>query len=108
MIAAKVEATQGKIHGRKLLRSLPAAGYEGSLRSLWRALEVAKKEWRRQQMRIYRPWSSAPGDFLIVDFGEVGKVKTAAGERKLYCFCAVLCCSRWRYVRFFIRPERPP
>jgi hypothetical protein len=31
MIAAKVEATQGEIHGRQLLRSLRAAGYEGSL-----------------------------------------------------------------------------
>ena len=67
MIAAKVEATQGKIHGRQLLRSLRAAGYEGSLRSPWRALEMAKKEWRQKQMRVYRPWSSAPGDFLIVD-----------------------------------------
>jgi transposase len=52
-------------------------------------------------MRVYRPWVSAPGDFLIVDFGEVGKVVTAAGERKLYCFCAVMGFSRWRYVRFF-------
>ena len=101
MIAAKVDATQGKIHGRQMLRVLRAAGYQGSLRSRWRALEAAKKEWRQKQMRVYRPWVSAPGDFLIVDFGEVGKVATAAGVRKLYCFCAVMGFSRWRYVRFF-------
>ena len=101
MIVSKVEATQGRIHGRQMLRVLRAAGYEGSLRSLWRALDTAKKEWRQKQMRVYRPWVSAPGDFLVVDFGEVGKVATAAGERRLYCFCAVLGFSRWRYVRFF-------
>jgi hypothetical protein len=44
MITAKVEATQGRIHGRQMLRVLRAAGYQGSLRSLFRALEVAKKE----------------------------------------------------------------
>ena len=101
MITSKVEATQGRIHCRQMLRMVRAAGYQGSLRSLWRALEAAKKEWRQKQMRVYRPWVSAPGDFLIVDFGEVGRVATAAGERKLYCFCAVRGFSRWRYVRFF-------
>jgi transposase len=44
---------------------------------------------------------SAPGEFLIVDWGDVGSVPTAAGERKLLCFCAVLGWSRWKYVRFF-------
>jgi len=101
MIVAKVEATEGRIRGRQLLRLLRAAGYRGSLRSLWRALEEAKRKWRQKHMRVYRPWTSAPGDFLIVDFGEVGKVATAAGERTLYCFCAVMGYSRWRYVRFF-------
>jgi transposase len=101
MIAAKVAASQGRIHARQVLRLLLPAGYQGSLRSLERALKAAKKEWRQKQMRVYRPWVSAPGDFLIVDFGEVGLVPTAAGEKRLYCFCAVLGYSRWRYVRFF-------
>jgi transposase len=101
MIAAKVEATHGRMRGRPMLRLLRAAGYQGSLRSLWRALEAAKREWRRKNARQYRPWNSAPGDFLIVDWGEVGKVATAAGQRRLYCFCAVLGYSRWRYLRFF-------
>ena len=101
MIVAKVEATEGRIKGRQMLRVLRAAEYPGSLRSLWRALEEAKREWRHKKMRVYRPWISAPGDFLIVDFGDVGTVMTAAGRRKLYCFCAVLGYSRWRYTRFF-------
>ena len=101
MIAAKVDATQGRIQGRQLLPILRAAGYRGAMRTLHRALKEARRDWRRKHMRVYRPWTSAPGDFLIVDFGEVGWVMTAAGRRKLYCFCAVLGYSRWRYVRFF-------
>lgn len=101
MVEHKVDSSQGRIRGRPLYRLLKAAGYQGSLRTLQRALAAVKKEWRRRHMRVYRPWVSAPGEFLIVDFGEVGKVQTAAGPRRLYCFCAVLGYSRWRYVRFF-------
>lgn len=101
MIATKVDSTEGRIHGKAMLRVLRAAGYQGSARTLFRTLKVAKKEWRMKHMRVYRPWVSAPGDFLIVDFGEVGRVQTAAGERRLFCFCAVLGYSRWRYARFF-------
>jgi transposase len=101
LIREKVERTQGRIRGRRLLTVLRAAGYEGSLRSLQRALSEAKRERHQRHHRIYRPWVSAPGDFLIVDWGEVGTVETAAGRRRLLCFCAVLGWSRWRYVRFF-------
>jgi hypothetical protein len=61
----------------------------------------SRNEWAHEHRRVYRPWQSAPGDFLVVDWSEVGRVWTAAGERRLYCFCAVLGWSRWRYVRFF-------
>ena len=101
MVEQKVENSQGRIRSRPLLRLLKAAGYEGSLRTLQRALAVVKREWKRTHMRVYRPWASGPGEFLIVDFGEVGKVETAAGRRTLSCFCAVLGWSRWRYLRFF-------
>lgn len=101
MVENKVEGSQGRIRSRPLYRLLTAAGYQGSLRTVQRALAVVKKEWRRKHMRVYRPWVSGPGEFLIVDFGEVGRVATAAGPRRLYCFCAVLGWSRWRYVRFF-------
>ena len=101
VIRAKVEQTQGRIRGRQLQRVLRAAGYAGSLRTLQRALREVKREWQQGQRRVYRPWRSAPGDFLVVDWGEVGVVETAAGPRRLLCFCAVLGWSRWRYVRFF-------
>ena len=101
LIRERLEQTDGRVRGRRLLRVLRAAGYAGSLRTLQRALRIEKRRWQERQCRVYRPWQSAPGDFLIVDWGEVGNVPTAAGPRRLYCFCAVLGWSRWRYVRFF-------
>lgn len=107
LIRAKVEATQGKVKSKPLLRVLRAAGYRASLRVLQRALKNVRQEWSREHRRIYRPWVSAPGEFLIVDWGDVGTVPTAAGERKLLCFCAVLGWSRWKYVRFFTGQRFP-
>jgi transposase len=101
LIREKVEQTQGQIRGRRLLKVLRAAGYQGSLRTLQRALREVKRERQQRHHRIYRPWVSAPGDFLVVDWGDVGAVETAAGPRRLLCFCAVMGWSRWRYVRFF-------
>lgn len=101
LIRDRVEKTEGRVRTKRLLKLLRAAGYRASLRTLQRALRVEKRSWQQRQRRVYRPWVSAPGDFLIVDWGEVGKVPTSAGPRKLYCFCAVLGWSRWRYVRFF-------
>ncbi|MBO0707428.1 MAG: hypothetical protein J2P44_03620, partial [Candidatus Dormibacteraeota bacterium] len=101
LIRERLEQTDGRVRGRRLLKVLRAAGYAGSLRTLQRALRIEKRRWQERQRRVYRPWQSAPGDFLIVDWGEEGRIPTAAGPRKLNCFCAVLGWSRWRYVRFF-------
>jgi transposase len=101
LIRERVDRTEGRVRAKRLFKVLRAAGYQASLRTLQRALRVERRRWQERQRRVYRPWLSAPGDFLIVDWGEVGTVATAAGQRKLYCFCAVLGWSRWRYVRFF-------
>jgi transposase len=107
LIRQKVEATQGKIKSKPLLRVLRAAGYTASLRVLQRALLEARREWSREHRRVYRPWVSAPGEVLLVDWGEVGTIATPAGDRKLLCFCAVLGWSRWKYVRFFTGQRFP-
>jgi transposase len=107
LIRAKVAATQGKIKGKPLLRVLRAAGYGASLRVVQRALNDVRQEWSRDHRRIYRPWVSAPGEFLIVDWRDVGTVWTAAGERKLLCFCTILGWSRWKYVRFYTGQRFP-
>jgi transposase len=101
VIRGKLDATSGKITAKVLFRVVKAAGYAGSARTLRRAVAAERVTWRRsQQHRVYRPWHSAPGDVLVVDWGHVGSVHTAAGTRKLYCFCAVLGWSRYRFVRF--------
>lgn len=101
VIRGKLDATSGKITAKVLFRVVKAAGYAGSARTLRRAVAVERAAWRQsQQRRVYRPWHSAPGDVLVVDWGHVGTVHTAAGTRKLYCFCAVLGWSRYRFVRF--------
>jgi transposase len=107
VIQAKVEATQGRIKSKPLLRVLRAAGFRGSLRSVQRALQRAREAWGHEHRRVYRPWHSAPGQVLLVDWGEVGVVPTAAGPKKLHGFCAVLGWSRWRYVRFFTGQRFP-
>jgi transposase len=100
MIHAKLEATKGRITAKVLMRTLLAAGYSGSARTLRRAVAEARAELRVQTRRVYRPWNSPPGDVLIVDWGHVGSVQTAAGVRPLSAFCGVLGWSRYRFLRF--------
>jgi transposase len=92
-----------RVTARRLLRVARAAGYEGSERSLRRAVAVAKERWRAQQARegrVYRPWISEPGEWMLCDWGAAGTVATAAGPRKLSFFSAVLGWSRYRTVSF--------
>ena len=84
LIAAKVEATDGRISAKRLLPLCRAAGYTGSARSLRRAVAEAKAEHRRQR-RTYRPWQPVPGEHLVFDWGEEGPLKV---------FCAVLAARR--------------
>ena len=90
LIEKRVKATEGRISAKRLLPLCRAAGYDGSARSLRRAVALAKAEYRRTR-RDYRPWVPSPGEHLVFDWGEVGPLKV---------FCAVLAWSRWRFVRF--------
>jgi len=63
LIAERVEQTGGRVTARRLLRLVGAAGYQGSERSLRRALALAEATaaWRQKQAldgRVYRPWVS--------------------------------------------------
>jgi transposase len=108
VIRAKLEATAGRITAKVLFRTLQAAGYGGSARTLRRAVAEARAQWRQaQHRRVYRPWNSAPGDVLVVDWGHVGRVTTAVGTRPLYAFCAVLGWSRYRFVQFTTSQKFP-
>lgn len=101
IIRGKLDATAGRITAKALFRIVRAAGYEGSARTLRRAVAADRVTWRSaQHHRVYRPWTSAPGDVLVVDWGHVGTVQTAAGVRPLSVFCAVLGWSRYRFICF--------
>jgi hypothetical protein len=96
LIAERVRATDGRISAKRLLATAQAAGYGGSLRHFRRAVAQAKAAWRDQR-RVYRPWVPTPGEHLVIDWGEEGKLKV---------FCAVLAWSRVRFVRFAAREDQ--
>jgi transposase len=103
LIAERVEQTHGRVTARRLMRLVFAAGYEGSERSLRRAVAAAKATWRAKQAsegRVYRPWVSEPGEWMLCDWGAAGTVPTPAGPRKLSFFSSVLGWSRFRTLSF--------
>jgi transposase len=91
LVAAKVEATTGRISAKRLLPAARAAGYGGSARNFRRLVATAKADWRRGHHRGRRPAVWSPGEHLVIDWGVEGGV---------HVFCAVLAWSRVRFVRF--------
>jgi transposase len=78
LIRERLDMTDGRVRAKRLLKVLRAAGYTASLRTLQRTLRTERRRWQEQQRRVYRPCQSAPGDFLIVDWGEVATVAKPA------------------------------
>ena len=91
IVAERVAKTQGLISAKRLLPTVRAAGYDGSARNFRRLVAEAKKTWRRGHHRGRRPGVWAPGDMLVMDWGEIGPLKV---------FCAVVAWSRFRFVYF--------
>jgi transposase len=91
LVAAKVEATAGRISAKRLLPAVRAAGYAGSARNFRRLVAEAKAAWRAEHHRGRRPAVWSPGTYLVIDWG---------AEFGLHVFCAVLAWSRFRFVRF--------
>lgn len=96
LVAERVDKTKGRISAKRLLPMAAAAGYAGSARNFRRLVAEAKAAWRVDRHRGRRPGLWAPGDMLVIDWGEIGP---------LMVFCAVLAWSRWRFV-FFADNER--
>ena len=90
LVADRVDATRGRISAKRLLPDARAEGYVGSDRNFRRLVAEVKAEWRRTA-RVFRPWVQSPGQFLVIDWAEVGRWKI---------FVAVLAWSRIRFVRF--------
>jgi transposase len=91
LVAKRVEKTKGRITAKRLLPAARAAGYEGSARNFRRLVSARKALWRRDNHRGRRPAVWSPGEYLVIDWGELGG---------LHVFCAVLAWSRVRFVRF--------
>jgi transposase len=91
VVTQRIERTNGRISAKRLLPEARAAGYEGSARNFRRLVATEKEAWRAQHHRPRRPGVWAPGETLIIDWGQVGP---------LHVFCAVVAWSRFRFVRF--------
>ncbi len=91
IVADRVAKTNGRISAKRLLPVAIAADYTGSDRNFRRLVAESKAAWRADHHRGRRPGVWAPGDMLVIDWGEIGP---------LFVFCAVLAWSRWRFVFF--------
>jgi hypothetical protein len=89
-----VERSNGKVRGDVVFDKLVGVGYEGSDRTVRRALASVKLNWRAGQRRVYRPWVVEPGMWAQWDWGHGPKI---AG-RQTYLFCAWLAWCRFRVV----------
>ncbi len=69
VIEEKVRATDGRISAKRLLAVARTAGYTGSARTsagLW-------PTWHRRR-RVYRPWQPTPGEHLVIDWTNRGRL----------------------------------
>ena len=81
-----VERSNGKIRADVAFDRLVALGYEGSDRSVRRAVALVKGNHRHGRRRVYRPWICEPGMWAQWDWGQ-GPV---IGGRGTNLFCAWL------------------
>jgi hypothetical protein len=89
-----VERSQGKVRADVCHEKLQALGFDGSDRTVRRAVAEAKRSFRSGRRRVYRPWIPEPGMWAQWDWG-TGPV---IGGRSTNLFCAWLAWSRFRVV----------
>mgnify|MGYP001615865266 CR=1 FL=1 len=89
-----VDKTQGKVRADKVGEVLAAMGFDGSERTVRRAVAEAKAQWRAGNRRVHRPWVTEPGLWVQYDFGDGPMV----GGVKVVLFVAWLAFSRFRVV----------
>jgi transposase len=89
-----IDHSQGRIRADRVHEKLEAMGYQGSERTTRRVVEALKAEWRRCNVRSYKPWIPEPGLWLQWDYGDG---PTVGGVRAVL-FCAWLAWSRFRVV----------
>ena len=89
-----VERSHGKIRADRCYDKLKVLGFEGSDRTVRRAVAEVKANHRRGRRRVYRPWIPEPGMWAQWDWG----AGPAIAGRATVLFCAWLAWSRFRVV----------
>ena len=89
-----VERSHAKIRADRAFDKLKALGFEGSDRTVRRAVAEVKANHRRGRRRVYRPWIPEPG---CGRSGTGARARSSAG-RRTNLFCAWLAWSRFRVV----------
>jgi len=89
-----VERSQGRIRGDVVFDKLGPLGFEGSERTVRRALAAVKVNYRAGKRRVYRPWITEPGMWAQWDWGHGPRVD----GRQTYLWCAWLAWCRFRVV----------
>jgi transposase len=89
-----VERSDGRIRADVAFDKLRALGFDGSERTVRRAVAEVKMNYRRGRRRVYRPWIPEPGMWAQWDWGS----GPAVAGRATLLFCAWLAWSRHRVV----------
>lgn len=89
-----VERSNGRVRGDVVFDKLVGLGFEGSDRTVRRALATVKLNWKAGRRRVYRPWVVEPGMWAQWDWGHGPKIS----GRQTYLFCAWLAWCRFRVV----------
>jgi transposase len=89
-----VERSNAKIRADVVFEKLRALEFDGSERTVRRAVAEVKASYRRGQRRVYRPWIPEPGMWAQWDWG-TGPTITG---RRTWLFCAWLAWCRHRVV----------
>jgi transposase len=89
-----VERSKGKIRADVVFDRLVAVGFDGSSRTVRRAVARVKANYKRGRRRVYRPWIPEPGMWAQWDWGRGPTI----GGRPTNLFCAWFGWSRFRVV----------
>lgn len=89
-----VDRSQGKIRADACHDKLVALGYDGSDRTVRRAVAEVKAAFRSGRRRVYRPWIVEPGMWAQWDWGQGPTI----GGQAVNLFCAWLAWCRHRVV----------
>ena len=76
-----VAESSGKVRAKAVHKRLENMGYRGSDRTVRSAVAAAKKDYQKQNRRIFRPWVTEPGHWAWVSTGPTGR--RSAGARPI-------------------------